>query len=101
MGEKNYKLIYDLRHQGLKVESLANLQVQFRNEADAKAREEFKKLTDFLEKHLGHDRFEVTNICCMADGVLSHVYTWDEKTKPPADVGKKRCVFCGCDDFDI
>lgn len=43
------------------------------------------------------DQLRFTNVACMAEGILSHV----ERGSGPSGVGKWKCVFCGCDDFDF
>ena len=99
MAEVNYRLVYMLRAAGLQTDSLSNLKVRHRCRAEAAAEAEHKVLTDWLTKQFDGDvNFEVTSTMCMADGVLSHVYTW--KGDEPAGVGKRVCCFCGCNDFD-
>jgi hypothetical protein len=96
----NYKLIYQVRRAGVKTDTLSNLTVRHRAKADEAAKAEHKKYTDLLTKLLGHNRFEVTNCGCMADGVCGHVYSWGGATTPVKGLGKRFCIYCGCDDFD-
>ena len=96
MMEMNYKLIYKVRKGQFKTDSASNLRVQYENKARAEAEKEHKKYLDFIEKELGNTEFEVTNISCMADGVIGHVYAGSTQKGH----GKRNCIYCGCDDFD-
>lgn len=97
MDKLNYELIYKVRKNNFRTDSKSNLRIQFEN----KAREEADKLHqayfDFLKKELKTDQLEVTNIMCLADGIIGHVYKGDLTHK---GFGKRKCIFCGCDDFD-
>lgn len=95
----NYELIYKVRKGGYKTDSQSNLRVQFQNKARDEADKLYAAYVAFLKKEIGHDRFEVTNIACMADGVCGHVYV-DDYPSAPRNIGKRKCAFCGCDDFD-
>ena len=92
----NYELIYKVRKSGHPTDSHSNLRVQFENVARDKADAAHKGYLDFLTAELGHSDFEVTNVYCNADGVLGHVYAGSDIK----GVGKRKCVFCGCDDFN-
>jgi hypothetical protein len=95
----NYELIYRVRAAKVSTESLTNLENQLKNKAVAEARKVHQQYLDFLSRNLGPNvNFQVTNIACMADGVIGHVYTWEGATV--RGVGKRVCCFCGCDDFD-
>ena len=93
----NCKAVYKVRNQGLNTDSLSNLQVRYRQDSDRKAKEVHEKYTDFLKKEIGHECFEVTNIACMADGIIGHVYVGSG----PKNSGNRKCFFCGLDDFDL
>jgi hypothetical protein len=95
---KNYKLIYDVRRAGVSTSSEHNLIATYQFRARTEALKEHQKYIDLLTQLLGHKDFEITNIACMADGIAGHVYSPVEGV--PDGVGKKVCVFCGCDDFD-
>lgn len=92
----NYELIYKARKGGYRTDSRSNLQIQFENMARAEANKLHDKYLAFLEKALGHKDFEVTNVSCLADGIIGHVYVG----KAPKGTGQRKCCFCGCDDFD-
>lgn len=94
----NYKLIYQMRH--YRMESLSNREVSYINEAKEKARKEHDKVIDALADALGHTDFEFSSVICMAEGVGCHVYTPKTNEDVPSGVGKRKCVFCGLDDFD-
>ena len=97
----NYELIYKVRKGGYRTDEKQNLRICFENEARAKADKLHQEYLNFLTKALGHDHFIVTNECCMADGILGHVYAWSPTaSKPDKGHGKMKCVYCGCDDFD-
>jgi hypothetical protein len=98
---KNYELIYKIRAGGYNTNSAQNLRIQYANKAREEADKVHTKYLEALTLLLGHDRFEVTNVACMADGIIGHVYTWDEGINPRPSSGHKKCVFCGCDDFDF
>lgn len=92
----DYQLVYHLRD--YKTSSLSNLEVSYCNEAKEKARKEHNDYLEAICRHTGHEKkdLEVTNIMCMAKGILSHVYA----PGGPKGVGKRKCIFCGSDDFD-
>lgn len=92
---KNYELIYKLRK--FNTTSLQNIEIELKNKAIDEARKIHKQYTDAIEDELGTDNFEVSSVACMADGIMSHVYT---PADVPSGLGKKRCIYCGCDDFD-
>lgn len=94
----NYRLVYKLRHYN--TDSLKNLQVQYRNEADKKAAIEHQKYLDAIERLIGHPNFEVTNITCMADGIRGHVYAHPTGSQVVHGLGKRVCIFCNCDDME-
>lgn len=96
----NYELIYKVRHAGVDTSEPRNLEIRYANKAREEAKIVHKKYTDLLKQILGHERFEVTNVACNADAIAGHVYTWDGPNTPQRGVGKKHCVFCGCDDGD-
>lgn len=95
------KLSKKIKKARLETDSLQNLIIQYTNEAEGKARVAHKRYIDFLTKHLGHTRFEVTNVYCNNKDVLGHVYTWPRFAPPKSGLGLKKCIFCGCDDFDF
>lgn len=95
----NYELIYKVRKNNFKTDSRSNLRAQFENTARAEANKLHEQYLAFLQKEIGHNRFEVTNISCMSDGITGHVYVWD-KEPIIRGLGKGKCLFCGCDDFD-
>lgn len=98
----DYKLIYEVKKANLNTQCKSNLRIQYENKAREEADKIHQQYLDFLNVKLGHNRIEVTNTACMANGIISHVYTWDEGiTKPKDGLGKKKCIFCGCDDFDF
>lgn len=99
----DYKLVYKVRGAGVSTEDLGNLQTRFRREADERANSIHKTYTDLLTQHLGHSDFEVTNIACMADGILGHVYVRkpEHQGSRMKGAGHRVCVFCGLDDFDF
>lgn len=94
----NYELVYRMRK--YETSSLQNLVARYQNKARQEAEAVHEKYLRALQASLGHDRIDVTNALCMADGISGHVYTWDEGTSPATGIGKRWCVFCGCDDFD-
>ena len=96
----NYKLIYEVRKLGFNTNSLSNIQVGLRNEAYKKALDTHEQYMSFLRKKIGHANFEVTNVACLADGIAGHVYAADDPHEPRRGLGKRHCVFCGCDDFN-
>jgi glutathione S-transferase len=99
----NYELIYKVRKSGVNTQERENLRISYANAARAKADIEYQKYLDLLEELLGHTRIAVTNEMCLADGITGHVFTWEEKFGeggPDKGLGKRHCVFCGCDDFD-
>ena len=93
----NFEMVYKLRP--AQTASLNNLKVRYRNEAEARAQKDFDKYTAAITKALGHDDFEVTNICCIADGIMNHVYS--PTNGVPTGLGKRKCIYCQCDDFDM
>jgi hypothetical protein len=95
----NYELVYKVRKAGLNTNSPSNIEVQLISTAKQQAAKIHQEYADFLSASLEPGtKFEFTNIACMADGILGHVYTW--KGDAPRGVGKRVCCFCGCDDFD-
>lgn len=107
MSEKNYKLIYEVREafQPWETSCLSNLEITAANKARDEAKGVHQRYVDFLTKKLGHDDFEVTNEVCLTDGIIGHVYTPKggdgPLSCPPRGLGKRKCIFCGCDDFDF
>jgi hypothetical protein len=93
----DYKLVYEVRMRGFNTNEKRNLQIQYENKARAEADKVHQKYLDFLTNALGTDDFEVTNEMCMADGIIGHVFTPGSGEK---GLGRRKCVFCGCDDFD-
>lgn len=96
----NYELIYKLRKH--RIDSYANIEVGYLNEARAKARKEFDKTLAAIEKAIGHSNFEMTSIVCSADGIGCHVYARPDGNlfELRAGLGERVCIFCGCNDFD-
>lgn len=97
MTDPNYKLIYEVRKRGLQAGSLDNLRIQYENAARAKADAEHGEMRSAIAELFGSDDLEFTNICCLADGIEGHVYHPASARK---GLGKRKCIFCGCDDFD-
>lgn len=92
----NHELVYKTRKTGLPTDSLSNLQIQASNEARRKAGQRHESYLNFLRRELGTDDFEVTNEVCMAEGIIGHVYVGGG----PKGLGKRKCCFCGCGDFN-
>lgn len=78
-----------------------NLRLQYAREAHQRADEEHDKYLAALRAELGHDRFQVTNIFCVVEGILGHVYAWDTKWQPMSGAGMRKCIYCGCDDHEF
>ena len=97
MIEKNYKLIYEMRPY---LEAVRSAMRAVR-EAEQKVDDAKAAYWDGLDKKLGAktDRNERNISCCMADGMDRHVFMPSHEGVSRG-VGKRRCVFCGIDDFD-
>ena len=93
----DHEAVYALRD--LQTDCLSNLQVQYRNQADERAQKDFEVFESAIAKHIGTNDFLVTNSCCIAKGILHHVYT--PIAGVAGGVGQRKCIFCGLDDFDI
>jgi len=96
MSTINYELVYKVRRKGLKTDSHQNLRVGYANKAYAEADKVHQAYLEFLSKELGHTDFEVTSEACMADGIIGHVFVGTAQK----GMGKRKCCFCGLDDFD-
>jgi len=93
--ELNYELIYKTREGNFPTDSRRNLQIGYENAARAQADKLHDEYLDFLKRELKTDQFEVSDVACMADGILSHVYVGNQTSK---GIGDRRCCFCGCID---
>ena len=104
MAGKNYELIYKMRK--LNTNSLSNIRVALRNQADVEASRIHGLYLEALIKELGHANFEVSDVSCIADGIMNHVYVCTKEGDTdihlvPRGSGRRICVYCGCDDFDM
>lgn len=95
MSQIDYELVYKLRR--FRTNSLQNLIIRYENKARDEAVKEFDKYANAIKAAIGTDDFEVTNVACLADGIVGHVYT---PGSGPKGAGKRKCIYCGCDDFD-
>lgn len=95
----NYKLIYEARARGLTAGSETNAIIGAENDARAKAQKLHKQMRDNIAKLFGSDDLDFSNIACMADGIRGHVYHPNDGIE--RNLGKRVCIFCGCDDFDF
>lgn len=89
----NFELVYKLRR--FNTNSLQNITVQLKNEAEKQANKIHEEYRTAIAKAINTDDFEVSNVCCMAEGISSHVYF----PAKPENIGKRKCIFCDCDDF--
>lgn len=96
----NYELVYKLRK--FNTDSLSNIQSRLRSKADEEAAKIHKQYTDALRQLLGHEHFEISHYSCLADQIAVHVFVSDnpENPTPIKGIGKRVCIYCGCDDFD-
>lgn len=90
----NFELVYKMRVYN--TGSYSNILVGERNKAEAEAKRIHKEYTDALAKELGHNNFDVTHESCLAEGIMHHVYA---PSDVPHNIGKRKCVYCGCSDF--
>lgn len=93
MNSINFELVYKLRRYN--TNSLQNITVQLKNDAIDKANQIHEEYRKAIAKAINTEDFEVSNVCCMADGISSHVY----RPAKPENIGKRKCIFCDCDDF--
>lgn len=90
----NYERVYKARKFIEAIQEKQSL-VREANRALDKAEENYR---DFIKIIVGSADFQITNILCIADGIPEHVFS---PYSGPRGIGKRICIFCGCDDFDI
>jgi hypothetical protein len=94
MGEKNFKLIYDIRP-SYEAVNVANVKVVIAKEeveaAQKKLKQDIIRLSGYNEEELDFS----DTYSCLARDVPYHVYL--KKGNPGS--GKNVCIFCGGDDF--